>query len=326
MYPEDSRQRLPLFVNPGADLAPQKNAHPGADSWFLVANVSDGDHEYGLLLHYVTRGPGEDRSTVTITDITGDNYVSDMVGQGTIKGRERGFEFESGNIRWVADDETMQLQATAEGGKYKIALSTRRKGPVFAYNATAFIPLFGKDVANWQYSFPIMETTGTLTIDGKIHNITGTSWFDRQWGPLPLEALASGESRWLWIAVRLSNGDVLALWSVTGSRDYDWVTIQHADGSYTVSEMPSVLNTSADLWTSAKSGRRWPARWTVAIPGQDASLEVTLTNLGQELLPPKGDTVSGPAIEATVNVRGSVRGASVTGQGFVELVSSTDFD
>ena len=39
----------------------------------------------------------------------------------------------------------------------------------------------------------------------------GGRMFDRQWGPLPIESLLHGSARCLWVAARLSNGDVLAL-------------------------------------------------------------------------------------------------------------------
>lgn len=318
---------MPLFVDPAKDLAPQtlKPDVPGADSWFLVSNVTAGDREFGLLLHYVTRGAGEERSTISVIDVGADRFMTDITHRGAITQTDAGFQFESGNIRWAASDHEMQATASSADRAFQIELTARRKGPVFAYNATGLIPLFGRDIANWQYAFPVMETTGSLVIDGERHEISGTSWFDRQWGPLPVEQLLNGKARWLWVCARLSNGDALALWSTTAERAYDWITILQPDGSYTVTAVQPVIDKGTGLWTGTKSGRKWHSRWTIAIPGKDTVLNVALTNLDQEIVPPADDNLAGPAIEGAVNLEGTLNGMSVTGKGFIEIASATDF-
>ena len=54
-------------------------------------------------------------------------------------------------------------------------------------------------------------------------------------------------------------------------------------------------------------------------------LEIRLTNLNQEVLPPERDTLAGPALEAAVDPCRTLCGGPITGEGFMELVSSTDF-
>lgn len=318
---------IPLFVDPANDLAPQtlKPDVPGADSWFLVSNVTAGSREFGLLLHYVTRGAGEERSTISVIDVAADKFLTDIAHRGSISQSDAGFQFESGNIHWAASDSEMQATATSADGTFQIELTARRSGSVLAYNATGLIPLFGRDIANWQYAFPVMETTGSLVIDGERHDISGTSWFDRQWGPLPIEYLLNGKARWLWVCARLSNGDALALWSTKAGQAYDWLTILHPDGSYTVTAVSPVIDEGAGLWTSEKSGRKWHSRWTIEVPGKNTTLAVALTNLGQEIVPPADDNLAGPAIEGAVHLEGTVDGKPVTGKGFVEIASATDF-
>ncbi len=319
---------LPNFIDPAVDLAPQtlKPNVPGADSWFLVSNVMCRDREFGLLLHYVTRGAGQERSTISVIDVSADRFMTDITHRGAISESKTGFQFESGNILWTASNHEMTAHASSVDGKFQINLSARRKGPMLAYNTTGLIPLFGKEVVNWQYAFPIMETIGTLVIDGISFNISGNSWFDRQWGPLPVEQLLNGRARWLWICARLSNGDAVALWSTIADHAYNWVTILHADGSYTVTAVSPVIDAGTGLWTSEKSGRKWHSRWKIEAPKRGILLEVSMTNLNQEIVPPPDDNLAGPAIEGAVNVEGTIDGKLVTGKGFVEIASATDFE
>lgn len=326
---EKTNAGLPLFISPQADLAPKTLDHsiPGADSWFLVANVETEDkkHRFALLIHYVTRGAGEERSTVTIMDITADRYMSNITGKGAILETPGGFEFQSANIRWRAGAQNMEIESKASDDSFEVGLKADQKGNVFAYNATGIVPLFGKEIVNWEYAFPTMEICGTLSIGKERYEIKGTGWFDRQWGPLPIESLLHGSARWLWVAARLSNGDVMALWSTKDKEYYNWVTIQHPDGSYIVTKATTVLDDYSDVWKSEKSGCRWPSSWKVEISDYDMELGIRLTNLNQEVLPPEGDTVAGPTLEAAVNLCGTLCGSPITGEGFMELVSSTDF-
>jgi predicted secreted hydrolase len=52
-----------------------------------------------------------------------------------------------------------------------------------------------------------MRTSGTLVVDGKKHQIKGSSWLDRQWGEMPTSL-----TRWTWMNLGMPNGDKIAIW------------------------------------------------------------------------------------------------------------------
>ncbi|WP_032093151.1 lipocalin family protein [Necropsobacter rosorum] len=319
---------LPIFINPIADLAPKTldSKTAGADSWFLIANVQSGDKEFGLLFHYVTRGKGEERSTVSVIDITDDCFVTDIANTGNIKQRENGFEFSSANIVWQTSDNQMSIRASCVQKNISIQLSAQSNGRVFAYNSTGYIPLFGAQIPNFEYAFPQMLTHGTLTINGETYEFSGNAWFDRQWGALPVAGLLNGSARWLWFCATFDNGDCLALWSTRDEIAYDWLTILHSDGTYTVAPLHDIIDSGTGLWQSEKSGRKWHSKWRISLPEKDIDLSVQTTNLGQEIVPPVGDKVNGPCIEGAIEMRGTIAGKAVIGKGFVEIASARDFD
>jgi predicted secreted hydrolase len=118
--------------------------------------------------------------------------------------------------------------------------------------------------------------------------------------------------------LNLDNGDRMSLWSAvdgTGA-DNSWVTILHPDGRQTVTAIAPLSAGESDYWSSPKSGKRYPTRWTVTIPAFDAALEVTPHPQQQELVP-------FPEIaycEAASSVRGTYQGKDTTGYCYVELV------
>ena len=90
----DSAQRpnQPMFIDPIEDLKPQSGAL--ADSWFVCSNLTSGDHEFGLLIHYL-KGPLSGSPTVAITDVTEGKYILDESGSGKVTatpGLIRGFD------------------------------------------------------------------------------------------------------------------------------------------------------------------------------------------------------------------------------------------
>jgi predicted secreted hydrolase len=68
---------------------------------------------------------------------------------------------------------------------------------------------------NYEYAFPAMRTVGTLNVKGRTRRVSGVSWLDRQWGPVPVQ---HPSMRWTWMNITLRNGDQPALWDVLDKR------------------------------------------------------------------------------------------------------------
>ena len=58
------------------------------------------------------------------------------------------------------------------------------------------------------YSHPKMNTTGTLTIDGRTVRVSGDSWFDHQWG-----GYDQCYPAWDWFSLRLDDGSFVMLFN-----------------------------------------------------------------------------------------------------------------
>jgi predicted secreted hydrolase len=129
-------------------------------------------------------------------------------------------------LTWTGSARQMQVKATTPWGSLQARFTP--EGPVLNYSGIGLAKLLS-DVDR-EYAFPAMCTAGTLAAEGKAREVSGVSWLDRQWGPVPV---TDPSMRWTWMNIALSNGDQLALWDIVDNQaQRSWVTVLHPDGSY----------------------------------------------------------------------------------------------
>lgn len=109
------------------------------------------------------------------------------------------------------------------------------------------------------YSYPNMPTSGTMTLEGKTHNATGKSWFDRQGGPFKL---LKGRTHWEWFSLRFLDNEEIMLFSFP-QNDYRDGTFVSEDGKaqrlneYTIKPLSFV-----DV-----DGLKFSSEWDITVPG-----------------------------------------------------------
>jgi len=120
---------------------------------------------------------------------------------------------------------------------------------------------------SYYYSHPAMNTTGTLSIDGREVEVRGDSWFDHQWGGFGLCYPA-----WDWFSIRLDNGSFLMLFNFK-DRDQNAILdkrgLTYVDPKGNVkwwSGKDSANLTSTRLWTSDLFGFTYPLEWIISTP------------------------------------------------------------
>jgi len=169
---------------------------------------------------------------------------------------------------------------------------------------------------SYYYSRTRMPTGGTLTVGGETLAVTGSSWFDHQWG----DFIAIGGGGWDWFALNLSDGSDLML-SFVRAKDGTfplvygtWVgangVVQHIEGDL-------ITLTGLGSWTSPHTGATWPSGWRVQIA--EIGLDVTVT---PELADQELNTLETTGViywEGANSVVGTLAGRRITGRSYVEL-------
>ena len=307
--------KLPVLVDAAADLA----AHPDRpnESWYVIAHVKAGGHRYGVLSHYLAFGDatnGFASSAVSITDETTGWYSRSEVllpARGGLS-QSPGVDIHTPNITWTGNASQMTLQAKIPEGQIDLAL--RPRGAVLYNLGTGYFPMFADPrYPNHEYGLPTIDTSGTLTLEGRTLEVEGQSWLDHQWGPMP--DFTSTGAGWTWLGVSLSNGVKISLWKTRLNTTNTWATVLAPDGTHTIAEATLTPGTS-DTWTSPDSQVTYPSNWTATIPGLRAALRITAAAKNQELLVP------GPRYEGSAAVTGTFGGRAITGSTYVEIAGS----
>jgi len=306
-----TQTNLPVAVDPAADLAP--TADRQNESWYVTAHVVAGGHRYGLLAHYLNVGDakqGRAISAVSITDEDTGWYTKSNVvlpAWSGLSGDKPGLNIHTDNITWTGDTKEQKLHAKVPEGTIDVTL--RPQGNVLYNGGTGYFPMFGDTkYPNYEYAFPSTYTSGTLTLKGRTVKVRGEAWLDRQWGPLP--NFTTVNASWTWMNINLSNGDKISLWKTKGEKENTWVTVQKPDGTETYAEA-TVTPDESTLWTSPDSGKTYPTRWKVTIPGEHANLNVKVYAKNQELVQGR--------LEGSAGITGSYGHRPVTGSTYIEV-------
>jgi predicted secreted hydrolase len=258
---------------------------------------------------------------LAITDIEAGKYFASeklaRPGVGTADARTETYRVWNGS--WGARLENGRHVLQAESFAPPIALDLQLeegKPPVLQGEAGYSQKGPAPGNASHYYSLTRMPTTGSLTIDGKRHQITGQSWMDHEFGTSFLEP---GQVGWDWFALQLDDGTDVMLYAM---RRGDGSADPHSSGTLAPPSKATTRLRAADFslqpgrtWTSKATRGSYPVEWAVAVPGAQLLLTVQAALDGQEM-----SGVSGVSYwEGAVEVRGTKAGEPITGRGYLEM-------
>jgi hypothetical protein len=176
-------------------------------------------------------------------------------------------------------------------------------------------PREGACRASHYYSLTRLETTGTVRIGERTHQVSGLTWFDHEWAT---NQLAAHQTGWDWFSLHFENGAELMLFQIRtkdGGRDpFSSGTWIGADG--TVEKIPreNFELEPIEWWKSPKTGGRYPVAWTVSIPSRNVDLTVRARFPAQEL-----DSEPFSYWEGAVSAEGSLGADPLRGKGYLEM-------
>jgi predicted secreted hydrolase len=176
----------------------------------------------------------------------------------------------------------------------------------------------GAGQASHYYSLTRLETKGNLKIKGKEIPVSGLSWMDHEFGSNQLQESQVG---WDWFSIQLDNGLDLMIYLL---RHSDGRVDPNSSGTLVLPDSkpihlahPEINLQVLNYWKSARSGATYPASWKVYLPQHDLKLDLIPLVADQELITSKSTGVT--YWEGAVRVKGTHKGRSVEGKGYVEL-------
>ena len=174
--------------------------------------------------------------------------------------------------------------------------------------------------ASYYYSFTDLASKGTIrtSLSRQPIEVTGTSWFDQEFGS---NVLSPDQVGWDWFGIHLSDGRDLMLFQL---RKKDGTiessssgTIVEKDGTTRYLRQSDIVLKVLTLWKSPKSGGTYPAKWQISIPS--AQVDITLAPIvaNQELVTESSTGVT--YWEGAITGIGTSRGNAINIEGYAEL-------
>jgi predicted secreted hydrolase len=202
-------------------------------------------------------------------------------------------------LKLHADTPELSLALTLDAGRKPIVLQGER-----GLSRKSATP----GNASYYYSYTRLPTNGVLRIGGQDFQVSGDSWFDREWSS---SALAADQAGWDWFALQLDDGRELMYYQMRGidgrPQPFSKGVLVGRDGSVEPIVHSDVELTPMRTWKSDE-GSSYPVQWSLAIPRLGLQLEVEAAFDEQEMR----HTVR--YWEGAVTVRGSQ-----SGRGYLEL-------
>ena len=322
-----SRPPDPRPVSLPADDAP----HDGLTEWWYytghLVDAAGGHWGFEDVVFRAERGdlPVSWASHVALTDETGRSFHYDQrteIGPqvATTDGSARfAFDIAGDDAEGAAGAVTPWRMTGGDGHDH---LSTDRfdldlvaTKPPALHDRDGWID-FGPAGGSYYYSRTNMAVTGSVNVGAAPRPVTGTAWFDHQWG----DFIAVGGGGWDWFAVNLADRTDLTLSLVRatdGSYPLVYGTLVGSTGASRHLARDEFTVTVLGSWTSSRTGARYPAGWTISLPAERLELTLRPTVADQEL-----DTRATTGVvywEGSQTVSGTRAGTPITGEAYVEL-------
>ena len=205
----------------------------------------------------------------------------------------------------MSDSSVAPLELTASGPDFSYALRLDTDLPLVLQGDAGFSKKSERGQASYYFSQPFYKASGTITINDKPVQVSGSAWMDREWSSQPL---ASDQTGWDWFSLHLASGEKLMLFRLR-QRDAQ----HYVSGNWIGPDSVSTRIAAADISMTAASsteieGRKLPTQWSLAIPGRGLRIETTPLNARSWM------ATSFPYWEGPISFRGSHNGV-----GYLEM-------
>ncbi|MET0050930.1 MAG: lipocalin-like domain-containing protein [Candidatus Thiodiazotropha sp.] len=286
--------------------------NPPVQWWYWNGHLQGTQGQrFGFQLVFFAIHPNLLMTHVAITDLDRGEFHYDTRTRMAIPEKVKdGFDLtgSGGTHTWArGGDGRDHLHAEFEGYVLDLQLVENRP-PVLHYDGLPHHYGFGG--YTYYYSRPDMQARGTLSVAGEAFDVSGSAWFDRQFGDLE-EIIDSG---WQWFSLQLEDGSRVVLFDFGEARFREENLLVRIDPQNRVEVIPpeAYRLTAHDRWQSPVSGCDYPMGWT--LESAEFRYDITPYLTDQEVRPKAGAWLAPTYWEGAARVEGKQ-----PGNAYVEL-------
>jgi len=172
----------------------------------------------------------------------------------------------------------LPLQMKAKQGDYAIDVSLTNS-PLTLHGDNGYSQKTQSGHASYYFSYPFLETAGTLTFAGKDYKVTGNAWYDREWSTSLIDKNQMG---WDWFSL-VSGTDKsqktgLMLFCIRDSQqNYDYCSGTHINEHGQTQQIHKQDILLEKLEHISIDNKRYPSKWRVTLPNIEPIVIETLT-------------------------------------------------
>jgi len=270
--------------------------------WYYTGNLkSSGGHRFGFELTFfrqaVNRDPAKSAAWdvrdlylahLALSDLDGQRFYhterTNRSGPGIAGVSRADGRIWNGNwqIQWA--DDNQKLQAVDDRFELRFTLHADKVPVIHGENGVSQ-KAAGPGHASHYVSLTRLATKGSIELDDRKFDVTGTTWMDHEFFTHQLEANQAG---WDWLSIQLEDKTELMLFHIRrkdGSIDpYSAGTSVDVRGRTThLRAGDFTLQPLGKTWTSPETHAVYPVSWAISIPKLNLDLEATTPLASQEL-------------------------------------------
>jgi predicted secreted hydrolase len=213
-------------------------------------------------------------------------------------------------------------QWSTGNGEIVMSLEMSATSPPMLHNEIGWLPTDAG--ATYYYSWPRQSAVGTIKLGDETFEVTGTSWFDHQWGDFFVLGKPAG---WQWFALQLEDGGSLM---ITESRGLDgkivdtYGTYMSPDGEVRSLQQSEdgIDLTAIGEWNSPTTGATYPSGWSLSVESLGMDLIINPVANDQEVQ--GGLPAASTYWEGKAWIDGTQNGQPISGDAYVELSGYVD--
>jgi predicted secreted hydrolase len=206
------------------------------------------------------------------------------------------------------------LRLRAREGEIEIDLILETSKGVVLQGDSGYSP---KDAtgtsASYYYSDTRLQATGQVRVGDLDYRVSGTSWFDHEFGS---GALGRTQSGWDWFCIQLDDGrDVMVaqVRASDGSEPFRGGMLVEPGGETLPFDPEQIELRVTNHWRSPASEVNYPSAWVLTLDEADLQLEIHPAMADQEM------PLAIRYWEGSTRISGQSRGRDVSGVGYTEL-------
>lgn len=304
--------------------------------WYYTGNLKAADgHRFGFELTFFRLAISRDNTDASpwavqdlyvahlaLSDIDGKRYYHmqrvNRSGPGLAGASLEQSRVWNGNWQATIHGDTQQLKAITEQFSLQLDLLTH-KPPVIHGNEGVSQKSAGLGHASHYVSFTRLLTNGTIELNGKSYQVSGTSWMDHEYFTHELDPNQAG---WDWVSLQLDDNTELMLYRF---RHKDGTLDPFSSGTYIDTEGKSRFLSVSDFtmtphretFTSPATKATYPIQWHVTVPSLKLDVELRTPLPDQELV---SEGHAGLTYwEGAITISGTRGSKPCSGVGYLEM-------